>query len=690
MKKIDKLNYLPYPIICRYRMMQESISGLKRDYITALSLLIDTFDIYLQLTALIPIVSHIHSPENLENKSTLSDLEYLKTAALSTGHWLSFLKSFSKAFHGDKIHFLFNPKVYDLVYEKNGKPSKWIEIFDKLPEIRNKEKGHGFTKDQEKAKIKFDEILPYVNDLLNLSTFWKETSIICIDDSIEDNEIYTYECFELKGPHPEDSKPIFTSNVKLESSGIYFVNSNVIDKDTYTLSKEDLLSLSPFIITSKISDEANSNKFDILMYQGVKGKNCTYLNPNTASDFKSSEMYHQLQILLHSKVTTPEKNHYKEPAWASKLDSLNFFSHKKYINQQHRSDEFYKGAQITWGGLLNNIDIQRVIWDEETLISFGDIFTQYCLNDETKKLNLAVNFILFGGNGGSGKTTILRRMAINISLNLENAIVLECPLGASISFSDIEITFRETKKNIFIFVDNAERILKHIANIIQKSRELGIPLTIFGAERLNQITDTSNIDKIYHLKNLQDNEIESLITKLEYFNALYKLENLSHIERIQAFKSEAENQILVGLRSATEGKDFDKIIIDEYNNIQNIQAKNLYLWSCLLDCYNIYLPTSIGKKYTQCKTNKEFRINIIQKTQGVMDIHSIKDIGSCLKSRHKLISEIISKNELHIDEEFVEELCLLLTHFADEKIAINSDGFRDYSLKVVYDLFTKE
>lgn len=59
MKKIHDLENYPYPIVCRYRMMQDEVSGLKKNYIKAFSLLINSFEIYLQLTAYIPIMSCI-------------------------------------------------------------------------------------------------------------------------------------------------------------------------------------------------------------------------------------------------------------------------------------------------------------------------------------------------------------------------------------------------------------------------------------------------------------------------------------------------------------------------------------------------------------------------------------------------------------------------------------------------------
>jgi hypothetical protein len=82
--------------------------------------------------------------------------------------------------------------------------------------------------------------------------------------------------------------------------------------------------------------------------------------------------------------------------------------------------------------------------------------------------------------------------------------------------------------------------------------------------------------------NLDDEEINDLIQKLEENNLLGVLKGLSANERFREFKYRAKKQILVAMKEATNGIQFDEIIKNEFNSIGIYEAKVLCLCIALV------------------------------------------------------------------------------------------------------------
>jgi hypothetical protein len=79
------------------------------------------------------------------------------------------------------------------------------------------------------------------------------------------------------------------------------------------------------------------------------------------------------------------------------------------------------------------------------------------------------------------------------------------------------------------------------------------------------------------MPNLDIEEIKDIIQILDQNNLLGHLKGLSSANRINEFEIRAQKQILVAMREATKGLDFDEIIKSEFNEIEPNEAKLLCL-----------------------------------------------------------------------------------------------------------------
>jgi hypothetical protein len=106
-------------------------------------------------------------------------------------------------------------------------------------------------------------------------------------------------------------------------------------------------------------------------------------------------------------------------------------------------------------------------------------------------------------------------------------------------------------------------------------------------EKLNYIIDPSIIDHSQQIiKDLEDDEINNLILKLDNHNLLGRLKGMSDFNRFKAFKHKARKQILVAMKEATQGKSFNDIIQNEFEEIEPPEAKLL--------CLCVALNTELG------------------------------------------------------------------------------------------------
>lgn len=282
-----------------------------------------------------------------------------------------------------------------------------------------------------------------------------------------------------------------------------------------------------------------------------------------------------LKIVLPSLTTLLASDKFKESFRESVNDFAQSFSKiiitSKYVN---KSKAFLLGTSPRWADIYFNLDAPRLI--SPTIFNHVEV-----LFDSPSELGS----IVILGSAGSGKSTVLRRVCFDLAKN-----------GRSIYFSNSETipsvtnlmtTLQMLKEKVVLAFDNADLILKQLVPMIEQLTKLPFPPVIILASRTNVFDRESNrCEPIINLKefsmsNLERQEIVDVILILEKNNLLGYLKGMPQDNRIKEFEYRAKKQILVAMREATNGRDFDEIIKSEFDQIATSEAKLLCLCTAL-------------------------------------------------------------------------------------------------------------
>ncbi|MBN8566292.1 MAG: SIR2 family protein [Flavobacteriales bacterium] len=340
---------------------------------------------------------------------------------------------------------------------------------------------------------------------------------------------------------------------------------------------------------------------------------------------------------------------------------LEFIDNKiDYVHQTMNSPnidpkEFYKGNFTNWDPIIKNLDIQRDIKDG---ILF-EIFSNNSDDDEDQY------FYLIKGNGGSGKSVLLKRLAFDAATILEKFCVFL--KSDTLNFQDIYELYKYVNERIYLFVDNIATIEDEIIYILKKAKKEKIKLTIIGAERVNvwntECNDLSTyLSQSYLIKYLSDKEIFDLINLLDRHQALHNLKSKSPEERIYAFSEKAGRELLVALYEATNGKPFEEIIFDEYKSINNVKAQSLYLTISIFHKIGTYARAGFISRVHNIPFN-EFKNELFKPLEYIVfdkRDYTINDF--VYLTRNRMIAEIIFEKVLTSPQDRFDEYVRIINN----------------------------
>jgi len=246
---------------------------------------------------------------------------------------------------------------------------------------------------------------------------------------------------------------------------------------------------------------------------------------------------------------------------------------------------FLLGTNPSWNDIHTGLDIPRTI-NSNIYNQLFDYSTKEHPNQKQKVISVI-------GTAGSGKSTILKRIGLNLSQNGVTVFVTDSDFIPRINnIVDVLIAIKE---RVVLMFDNASNILPLIQDLVSSLAQIDNPPIILLSlrtnqnDKLNYHIDPEIIEHTqYKIPNLDDNEITALISKLDEHNLLSRLKGMSDQNRFKEFKFRAKKQILVAMKEATNGKSFNDIIQDEFNEIQPLEAQIL--------CLCIALNTELGFK----------------------------------------------------------------------------------------------
>jgi hypothetical protein len=253
--------------------------------------------------------------------------------------------------------------------------------------------------------------------------------------------------------------------------------------------------------------------------------------------------------------------------------SLGFTKVNPFGTAQSKSKNFLLGTSPTWSDIYNDLDAPRKI----TKVLFDSIEQSY--EKENDKLKV---FALLG-SAGCGKSTILKRLALQLAQNGRTVFLSYSEYIPD--YNSIVNTVNTFKQKVVLFFDNADLMLQQLPSLIEELQKCNIPPVILISTRTNVFDRlTSKLESIVNLTefntpNLDRDEIIEIIQVLEQNNLLGHLKGMSKADRIKEFEQRAKKQILVAMREATKGDDFNKIISSEFKELVPPEAR--FLTACV-------------------------------------------------------------------------------------------------------------
>jgi len=114
----------------------------------------------------------------------------------------------------------------------------------------------------------------------------------------------------------------------------------------------------------------------------------------------------------------------------------------------------------------------------------------------------------------------------------------------------------------------------------------------------------------------------------------------------RTFEEKADKQLLVAMREATEGADFDVIIRDEYENVPSELGRKTYLTICSLHRLGVPIRAGLLKRLSGVSF-EDFKEKLLQPCERVIvDEYDDSQQIYLYRSRHPYIAEVVCKYAL--------------------------------------------
>lgn len=191
-------------------------------------------------------------------------------------------------------------------------------------------------------------------------------------------------------------------------------------------------------------------------------------------------------------------------------------------------------------------------------------------------------------------------------------------------------------------IDNAQLFGPLTYRLIEELSRADVPPVLLFASRMNvferqlKAIEERADARVFELGDLSDAEISRLLGVLEAHAQLGHLAAMTDRDRFHEFKVRAKKQILVAMREATEGYGFDEIVRHEFEEIDNREARILFLCAAVATAELIALT---NEQLLACaEVSPAGALTIIRRNlRGLVT----EDEGGRVPARHPLIAELI-------------------------------------------------
>lgn len=309
-----------------------------------------------------------------------------------------------------------------------------------------------------------------------------------------------------------------------------------------------------------------------------------------------------------------------------------------YVNQADFSGTpntgaFLKGDRANWALVGQGVNFERDL--EESLVEGMIEFA----TDPSPRVTSQI--IL--GSAGYGMSTLLMATAAWFVQNKLGSTLLLRP-GATPVPADVEFAARYLPAPIVFCVDNAADFERELSETRSLLATLEIPALLMLSERTNEWRQCrpSIRPREFALDPLSDSEIWRLIESLGRANALGRLADLDDALRFAAIKVKNQQQLLVTMREATEGKAFDAIIEDEFRNVLDERARDIYALVCAFTRVRALARDTLVGDALEIPTDRFYAL-LNNALEGIVEWETIDEARGieALRARHQIIADIV-------------------------------------------------
>jgi tetratricopeptide (TPR) repeat protein len=325
----------------------------------------------------------------------------------------------------------------------------------------------------------------------------------------------------------------------------------------------------------RVVPDTDRDDAEILKAKGIESINAS-LEQFVAATAAQLEQFHvddgRLKVLQSTVPAHLLDAFAKNPAPVVRL-----ISSWQYVNQapftlSPNTHTFFRGDQPNWALIGAGISFVRDIESE----LYEDVL-DYVTSSAERPTCLVVI-----GPAGYGITTILMNLAVRlVSERIGPVYFLKS--GSDLLEGDVDFSIDISGKEIACFVvDDAANCSPQLQNVIARLRDTNRPAVFVCGSRMNEWRQRNfRLPVREHIvEPLSDGEVERLLDCLQCSHELNQLEPLSRDLQRAVIREKHGKELLVVLREATEGKQFDAILESEFFGIADEKCREVYLAVC--------------------------------------------------------------------------------------------------------------
>lgn len=311
------------------------------------------------------------------------------------------------------------------------------------------------------------------------------------------------------------------------------------------------------------------------------------------------------------------------------------FIDSRIHDREANTEEFFRGATPTWGTIAQKVPAKRDIED--------NVVQTVLVDDALDRPK--PGFFLITAEAGSGKSTLLRTIAAELSETWDREVLFLQPNGA-IEYLSIERFGQLIGRRIYVCVDNATPHAREISAFLSNASRSELKVSLIATARTNEWEDVVQdyyfpSETRFELDLLSRTEIDAILKALKTTGNLGLLNGLSYEAQVHAFEALAQKQLLVALREATEGEEFDKIVLNEFEGIPLETAQVAYLAICSLHWLGIPIRVGLLRRLAGIPFS-EFADSILTPAKKVIVPYDTLDaLDIVYGARHPTIAKIV-------------------------------------------------